>query len=401
MTLIRSELGITIIPGKLYMHCLQEKPKDNICDHYFNYDEIPALVFEAMSRENGPPSLHQITEFIKVIKDKLTKINKQIHICVSLAAESRVNCMFLICAMILLERDFINSFLGQQNNQQYVAKWGKPKPRKMPDYDDPISIFKDVYPPIEEFEDATASPFTISLSDALNGFIKGAKLGWYSQTSFDSEVYNFYLQPENGFMTWIVPNRLLVLSAPGVADSPLLFDMLPLFRKWHIYTVVSFTTELRGAEDLTRIGIEHLTLDTPQDSLPSISDVIKFCDLCDQGHPVAICSLNGLGRGPMFGAAWLIRRFGFHPKEAIGWIRCVRQGSIYGVQQDFLMRIDRSFNPDSVQTAPAKSGPTLSLKSRKNQTTSITSKPQSRLGTAGKTISTMNSPSKRKPVIVM
>jgi hypothetical protein len=34
---------------------------------------------------------------------------------------------------------------------------------------------------------------------------------------------------ENGFMTWVVPGRLVVLAAPGIADSPLLFDMLPLF----------------------------------------------------------------------------------------------------------------------------------------------------------------------------
>jgi hypothetical protein len=36
------------------------------------------------------------------------------------------------------------------------------------------------------------------------------------------------LAPKNGFMTWVVPGRLVVLTAPGIADSPLLFDMLPL-----------------------------------------------------------------------------------------------------------------------------------------------------------------------------
>ena len=163
MTLIRPELGITIIPGKLFLHSLQDKPPDTIIDHYFLYDDCKHLLFEPMSRENGPPILTQITDFIKLIKDKLTKINKQIHICVSLGPESRVNCIFEICAFLILERDFVNQILNHQENKQYISKYGKPKPRKLPDFDHPLSIFADVYPPLEEYEDATASPFTILL----------------------------------------------------------------------------------------------------------------------------------------------------------------------------------------------------------------------------------------------
>ena len=407
MTLIRPELGITIIPGKLFLHSLQDKPPDTIIDHYFLYDDCKHLLFEPMSRENGPPILTQITDFIKLIKDKLTKINKQIHICVSLGPESRVNCIFEICAFLILERDFVNQILNHQENKQYISKYGKPKPRKLPDFDHPLSIFADVYPPLEEYEDATASPFTILLSDALNGFIKGAKLGWYNNRNFDADTYNFYLATENGFMTWIVPNRLLVLSSPGVADSPLLFDMLPLFRKWHIYYVVSFTGELRGAEDLARVGIEHICYDVAQDAIPTMQDVMSFCELCDKGMAVAICSTNGLGRGPMFAAAWLIHSFGFQPKEAIGWVRTVRQGSIYGIQQDFLFRVDRSLHPETAAVLQPKSGPTINMRQNiksgmKNtyQSSSVSRKTTGRaatkLSTAGRVISRMASPKKAK-----
>lgn len=403
MTLIRPELGVTIIPGKLFLHCLQEKPQETICDHYFNFDECTNILFEPMSRENGPSTLQQITDFIKLIKEKLTKINKQIHICVSLGPESRLNCIFLLCVFVILERNFVYDLINKHENKQYISKYGKSKPKKLPDFDHPLTIFDGIYPPLEVFEDATASPFTISLEDALNGFIKGTKKGWFDHRSFDIDSYNFYIAPENGFMTWVVPNRLLVLAAPGTADAPLLFDMLPLFRKWKIYTVVSFTTELRGSEDLSRVGIDQMTFDVSQDALPTIADVLKFCELCDEGHAVAICSTNGLGRGPMFAAAWLIHSFGFQPKEAIGWVRSVRQGAIYGVQQDFLMRVDRTIHPDTTPIIQAKAGPTISMRKTRNAykqsiskmsaTTTTTTK--SRLSNAGKTISRLNSPQKK------
>lgn len=345
MSLIKPDLGITIIPGKLFLHCFHKKPNDTICDHYFMFDELKSCVFEPISRENGPSVLPQITAFIGILREKLTRINKQIHICCSLGSESRVNCMFLLCLFALLERDLVDQILEQQANKVNQSRYLRGRGRTLPDYLHPLTIFQGVYPPIEDYQDATASPFTITIGDALEGVMKAVNYKWFDFRKFDADSYNFYIAPENGFMTWVVPNRALVLSAPGIADSPLLFDMLPLFRKWHIKTVCSFSTEARGFEDLARVGIDRMTFDCASDSLPAIPEVMKFIELCDRGPAVAICSLNGLGRGPMFVAIWLVHSFGFSPKEAIGWVRTVRQGAIYGVQQDFVVRMDRSFHP--------------------------------------------------------
>ena len=351
MSLIKPELGIMIIPGKLFLHCFHKKPADTICDHYFMFDECKTVVFEPISRENGPPSLPQIAAFIGILKDKLIRINKTIHICCSLGSESRVNCIYLLCAFIIFERECVQSFLNPVTNKILSSRLARPNSKKLPDYDNPMSIFSGVYPPLEMYQDATASPFTLSIHEALAGLMKAVKIGWFDIMKFDVESYNFYLAPENGFMTWVVPNRLLVLAAPGIADSPLLFDMLPLFRKWKIQTIVNFNSEDRGFEDLARVGIGRLTLDCAADSLPAPSEVMKFIELCDKGGTVAICSLNGLGRGPMFAALWLVHSFGFTPKEAIGYLRTVRQGSIYGVQQDFIVRMDRSFHPQMAQAS--------------------------------------------------
>jgi hypothetical protein len=366
MSLIKPELGITIIPGRLFLHCFHKQPRDSICDHYFMFDDLRTVSFSPISRENGPSTLPQVAAFIAILREKLLRINKQIHVCCSLGSESRVNCIFQICLFLLLERDLVASILDQQANKVYPSKYSKPRARVRPDYEHPLTIFAGVYPSVEEYQDATVSPFTLSVGDAVAGVMKAVSLGWFDYGNFHSDVYNFYLAPENGFMTWVVPRRLLVLAAPGIADSPLLFDMLPLFRKWHIRTVVTFATEARGFEDLARVGIERITIDCASDSLPTIPDVMSFVELCDSGAAVAICSLNGLGRGPMFAAIWLCHSFGFSPKEAIGWVRVARQGAIYGVQQDFIVRMDRAFHPQVVPvTAVDRTVPSISMHKRK------------------------------------
>jgi hypothetical protein len=68
---------------------------------------------------------------------------------------------------------------------------------------------------------------------------------------------------------------------------------------------------------------------------------MKFGGICSRGAAVAICSING----PMFAVIWLCHSFGFSLKEASGWVRVVRQGAIYGAQQDFVIRMDRAFHP--------------------------------------------------------
>ena len=125
MSLIKPDLGITVIPSKLFLHCFHKKPVDSISDHYFMFDELASVRFEPISRENGPSNLPQITSFCSILKDKLIKINKKIHVCCSLGAESRANCIFLICVFLILERDFADSLLKQQLSKNYTSKYSK------------------------------------------------------------------------------------------------------------------------------------------------------------------------------------------------------------------------------------------------------------------------------------
>jgi hypothetical protein len=107
----------------------------------------------------------------------ITCIDKQIHVCGSLGSESRVKCIFQICLFLLLEKDLVGSILDQQANKVYPSKYAKPKGRVGPDYEHPLTIFAGTYSSIEEYQDAAASPFTLSIGDAVAGVMKAVSLG--------------------------------------------------------------------------------------------------------------------------------------------------------------------------------------------------------------------------------
>jgi hypothetical protein len=66
---------------------------------------------------------------------------------------------------------------------------------------------------MEEYDETSGSSFRLSIADVFAGIRKATNLVWYDNSAFNSDEYNFYLRPENGFITWVVPNRLLVMAA--------------------------------------------------------------------------------------------------------------------------------------------------------------------------------------------
>jgi hypothetical protein len=53
---------------------------------YFMFDDLRAVSFAPISRENGPSTLPQIAAVINLLHKKLLRINKQIHVYCSLGS---------------------------------------------------------------------------------------------------------------------------------------------------------------------------------------------------------------------------------------------------------------------------------------------------------------------------
>lgn len=65
----------------------------------------------------------------------------------------------------------------------------------------------------------------------------------------------------------------------------------------------------------------------------------------DRAGAVAVHCRAGLGRTGTILGVYLMRHYGFTAREAIGWIRVCRPGSITGIQQQYLEAVERRLTP--------------------------------------------------------
>ncbi len=219
---------------------------------------------------------------------------------------------------------------------------------------------------IEHFRDATYAPdtFGLRLEDCWRGLEKGMDLGWVRPTS-DGESwgdinileYRHYDSPCNGDFHEVVPGTFIAFKGPKDLDGKDFSDDDSGYRclspavyadvfssDFGVTAVVRLNEAEYDARAFEERGIRHRDLHFDDCTSPPPAVVRAFFAAADAavdgGGAVAVHCKAGLGRTGTLIALYMMRSLGFGAREAMGWLRVMRPGSVIGPQQHFLCAVE-------------------------------------------------------------
>ena len=204
------------------------------------------------------------------------------------------------------------------------------------------------------FRDATwgESTFDLHVGDCLAGLHRAVSAGIFKQIEFSVEDYFFYSDRLRGDMHEVLPGKFIAFRGPmrdhgrednfervtehGVSTLSA-SDYLDAFKDKNVSTIICLDAIQYSADVFKRAGFTHFDLPFEDCEVPSDSIVDKFLRIAEEARGVvAVHCSSGRGRTGTLIALYLMKHHGFTAREAMGWLRICRPGSVIGPQQHYL-----------------------------------------------------------------
>ena len=158
-----------------------------------------------------------------------------------------------------------------------------------------------------------------------------------------------YTDPANGDVQEVVPGKFVAFRSPLNLGGQEYFDtkidvrlfspayFVEIFQDMGVSTVIRLNQPRYHAKTFTWHGFQYFDLSFKGSTCPPNSMVAAFFQIVDAAPgAVAVHCDTGIGRTGTLIALWLMRTHGFTAREAMGWLRIMRPGSVIGEQQHYL-----------------------------------------------------------------